>query len=122
MTWSLIGSTITNGQKLEGIGGTTFYIIQTILLFVASAGTLLWTIETITIVVKLFWIHRKESNRTKNLSDRKGESPEREGNGTEEQEQTFDETEKSSEKGGEDTDKKEQRFDETETSFIKLRR
>ena len=143
MTFDLVTDWI-NWKQWSEVGGYNWhhlvYIIQIAFLCVASVGTALWTIETITIILKLFDIHRMVNKEVENPSDKVKEFPERndaEGqeerfNGTEEsseqlrdvveQGNIFEETEeKSSEELGEDTEEQHIQFDKSEQTQEKPR-
>ena len=91
MTFDLVTDWI-NWKQWSEVGGYyghhLMFIFKTTFLCVASVGTILWIIETITIVIKLFWIHAIDAE---NISY---ESLERHRNDTKEPETGFKETEK----------------------------
>ena len=143
MTFDLVTDWI-NWKQWSEVGGYNWYhvvyIFQTAFLCVASVGTAVWTMETITIIVKLFDLHKMGINITENPSDEIKEYPEiiaavaqeQRFHGIEEsseklredvadQEKKLNETEKSSEKLREDPEEQHTRFDQTEQTHEKLR-
>ena len=118
MIFDLVTNWITWKHWSE-VGGYNWhhmvYIFQSAFLGVALVGTFLYIIETITIIVKLFDIHRMGINDANNPS----ESSER--NDTQEQETRFHGAEGPSQKLREDDADKEKKFEGTKKSSEKLR-
>ena len=96
MTFDLVTDWF-NWKQWSGVGFYNWhhfiFIFKATFLFVASVGTALCIIETITISVKLYWIHKMENTKDENPSD----SPGRQKNDTDKQESRFDETTKEGE-------------------------
>ena len=66
--WSEVG-----GYNMYGVA----YIFTTTFLCVASVGSALWIIETIIIVVKLYWIYKKKKFDAGESSAETGETAEK---------------------------------------------
>ena len=124
VTFDLVTDWINWNQWSE-VGGYSahqaIYIYTTTFLLAASFGTALWTIEIITIVIKLFGIHRMENDDIENHSVERKEFPERQKNDTDseissqqrtentEEQEISDESENGSENLKEDTVEQESR-------------
>ena len=134
MTFDLVTDWI-NWKQWSEVGGYNWhhlvFIFRSSFLSVASTGTVLWITETITIVVKLFRIHRSDSE---NMEDARG-TREQEGqvkkleiekctetlkDDSEEKVESFNEIEESQENLRDENEYKEETLVETEKSVEKI--
>ena len=115
MTFDLVTDWINWKQWLE-VGGYSFhylvFVFKTTFLCVAVVGTVIFTTETIVIVLKLFRIHRMETSDIENPSDERRVSPQ-EIRGFYEQETKVNEAEKAVKKIIEEQEKKLEEIDKS---------
>ena len=101
-----------NWKQWSKVGGYSFhhliFISRTMLLCAAVVGTVLFTTETLTIVVKLFRIHTVKTSDIENPLDERQASPQEINGFCEQQESNVDETEQV------------KKFDETEKSIKEI--